>query len=172
MADGRVRVEQITPALFSKVVVKDNICECCDIIKSELEDLKSELKSCKEIIRILYEDVQIGKTIPRATGDIMNRDRDEEMQINSCAQDEGWRNVVSRRKKPQNTRKQLQQLRLHISNQFTPLLNLKEDVEGSRHPRNGRCNKVIVIVIVILFTVRRSIQDSKIHVDMDIVIYN
>jgi len=26
--------------------------------------------------------------------------------------------------------------------------------------------------IVILFTVRRSIQDSKIHVDMDIVIYN
>ena len=60
-----MRVEQITPALFSKVVVKDNICECCDTIKSEL-------KSCKEIIRTLYEDVQIGKTTPRATGDIMN----------------------------------------------------------------------------------------------------
>ena len=86
MADGKVRVEQIAPVLFSKVVVKDNICECCDIIKSELDDLKSELKSCKEIIRILYEDVQISKT-PRATGDIMNRDRAEEMQINSCAQD-------------------------------------------------------------------------------------
>jgi len=125
------------------VVVKDNICEYCDIIKSELEDLKSELKTCKEIIRILYEDVQIGKTTPRATGDIMNRDRNEEMQINSCAQDEGWRNVVSRRRKPQNTREQLQQLLLHISNQFTPLLNLKEDVEGSRHPGNGSFNKVM-----------------------------
>jgi len=59
MADGRLGVEQITPALFSKVVVKDNICECCDIINSELDDLNSELKSCEEIIRILYEDVQI-----------------------------------------------------------------------------------------------------------------
>ena len=50
-------VEQTAPALFRKVVEKDNICECCDIIKSELDDLKSELKSCKEIIRILYEDI-------------------------------------------------------------------------------------------------------------------
>jgi len=104
MANGRVRVEQITPALFIKVVVKDNICECCDIIISDLEDLKSELKLCKEIIRILYEDVQIGKMTPRATGDIMNRDLAEEMQINSCAQDEEWQNVVNRRRKPQNTR--------------------------------------------------------------------
>jgi len=96
MADGKVCVEQITPALYSKMVVKDNICECCDIIKSELDDLKSELKSCKEIIRILCEDVQISKTTPRATGDIMNRDLAEEMQINSCAQDEGWQNVANR----------------------------------------------------------------------------
>ena len=73
----------------------------------------------------------------------MNRDRAEEMQINSCAQDEGWQNVVNRRRKPQNTREQLQQLPLHISNQFTLLLNLKEDAEGLRHPRNGSCNKVM-----------------------------
>ena len=30
-----------------------------------------------------------------------------------------------------------------MSNQFTPLLNLNEDVEGSRHPSNGNCNKVM-----------------------------
>ena len=95
MADGKVCVEQTVPALFRKVVEKDNICECCDIIKSELDDLKSELKSCKEIIRILYEDVQSGKTTPRAVWDITNRDRVEEMQINPCARDEGWQNIVN-----------------------------------------------------------------------------
>jgi len=47
------------------------------------------------------------------------------------------------RKKPQNTRGQLPKLPLHISNHFTPLLNLREDVEGSRHPSNGSCNKVM-----------------------------
>ena len=137
-------VEQTAPALFRKVVEKDNICECCDIIKSELDDLKSELKSCKEIIRILYEDAQIGKKTPCAVRDITNRDRVEEMQINPCARDEGWQNIVNQRRKPQITRGQLQQLPSHISNQFTPLLNLKEDVEGSRYPRNGSSYKVLI----------------------------
>jgi hypothetical protein len=50
MADGKVYVEQIAPVLVSNVVVKENICECCNIIKSELVELKSELKSCREII--------------------------------------------------------------------------------------------------------------------------
>ena len=143
LVDGKVCVEQTTSALFRKVVEKDNIFECCDVIKSELDDLKSELKSCKKIIRILYEDVQIGKTTPSAVWDITNRDRVEEMQINSCARDEGWQNIANRRRKPQNTRGQLQQLPLHTSNQFTPLLNLKEDVEGPRYPRNGSCYKVL-----------------------------
>jgi D-ribose pyranose/furanose isomerase RbsD len=59
MADGKVYVEQIAPVLVSNVVVKENICECCNIIKSELVELKSELKSCREIIRILHEEVQV-----------------------------------------------------------------------------------------------------------------
>jgi hypothetical protein len=45
MADGKVRVEQIAPGVCSKVVVKDMICECCNIIKSEIGVLKSELES-------------------------------------------------------------------------------------------------------------------------------
>ena len=73
---------------------KDNICECCNKIKSELDDLKSELKSCKEIIRILYEDVQFGKPTPRVAWDRINRDQITLMQINSCAQDEGWQNIT------------------------------------------------------------------------------
>jgi len=60
MANGKVSVEQVVQVLLSKVVEKDNTCECCNKIKSELDDLKSELKSCKEITRILYEDVQFG----------------------------------------------------------------------------------------------------------------
>jgi hypothetical protein len=41
MADGTVYVEQTAPALCSKEVVKDNLCECCNIIKSELDVLKT-----------------------------------------------------------------------------------------------------------------------------------
>ena len=95
MADGNVRVEQITPALCSKVVVKDNICECCNKIKSELDDLKSELKSCKEIIQILYENVQIYKSTLCATEVVANKDCMEEIQTNLCAQNEGWQYVVN-----------------------------------------------------------------------------
>jgi hypothetical protein len=143
MPDSKVHVEQIAPAICNKVVVKDNICECCNMIKSELDVLKSELKSCKEIIRILYEDAQTGKSTPCAVEDISNGDRMEEIQTNLCAQNGGWRNVVNRKKKPQNTRRQLQKLPLHISNQFAPLLNLKEVVEGSSHLKNDGCDKVL-----------------------------
>ena len=75
MADGKVCVEQTAPVLFSNVVVKDNICECCNKIRSELDELKSELKSCREIIRILHEEAQVCKSTPRAAWDITNRDR-------------------------------------------------------------------------------------------------
>jgi hypothetical protein len=49
----------------------------------------------------------------------------------------------NRRKKPQNIRGQYQQLPLHISNQFAPLLNLKENIEGLRHPIRNSCNKAL-----------------------------
>jgi len=148
MADGNVRVEQIAPALCSKVVVKDNICECCNKIKLELDDLKSELKSCKEIIRILHENVQIDKSTLCATEVVANKDRMEEIQTNLCAQNEGWQNVVNRKKKPHNAVRQLRQLPLCTSNQFAQLLNLNDDVVGLRHPKNDSYFKVLSDITV------------------------
>jgi hypothetical protein len=129
MADGKVCVEQSAPVLLSKVVVKENICECCNIIESELVELKSELKSCREIIRKLHEEVQVGKSTPHAAWDMTNRDRIEQTQINAWPQDGGWQNPSNGRRRPQRVRIQLQQLPLHTSNQFEPLLNLNEDIE-------------------------------------------
>ena len=53
MADGKVVEVQIAPVLQSELVEKNNICECCNLMRTELEELKSELKSCREIIRII-----------------------------------------------------------------------------------------------------------------------
>ena len=75
--------------------------------------------------------------------DITNKDQITEIQINSCAQGKGWQNVTNQKKKPQNIRGQHQQLHLRISNQFAPLLNLKENVEGSKHSIRNSCNKVL-----------------------------
>jgi hypothetical protein len=130
MADSEVRVDQSAPILCDNAVVKNNICECYTTFKSELDDLKSELKSCKEIIRILYEDSQIVKSSPCAAEYSPNRVRIEKTQDKSCSQNEGWLNVIDRRRKPQNARRQPQRIPVHLSNRFTPLHNLNEDPEG------------------------------------------
>ena len=125
MADGEVFEVQIAPVLQSELVEKYNICECCNLMRAELEELKSELKSCREIIRIIQEEAQVIKSTPYAAWNIVNGDRTEELQAN--VQD-GWRqNSSNRRRRPQNIRTQLQQLPVHTSNRFEPLTNLKDD---------------------------------------------
>jgi len=130
MADGKVFEVQIAPVLQSELVEKNNICECCNLMRAELEELKSELKSCREIIRIIQEEAQVIKSTPYAAWNIVNGDRTEELQAN--VQD-GWRqNSSNRRRRPQNIRTQLQQLPVHTSNRFELLTNLKDDNGGSR----------------------------------------
>jgi hypothetical protein len=49
-------VSEVISAQFSESILsdkKENICECCEVIKLEIDEMKLELSSCKEIIRIL-----------------------------------------------------------------------------------------------------------------------
>ena len=55
MADGLVG-EAITAHVSS--VNKDNSCECCIHLSMKLSEVKLELSSCKEIIRILQEEIR------------------------------------------------------------------------------------------------------------------
>jgi len=94
-------------------------------MRAELEELKSELKSCREIIRIIQEEAQVTKSTPYAAWNIVNGDRTEELQ--ASVQDGWWQTSSHWRRRPQNIRRQLQQLPVHTSNRFEPLTNLKDD---------------------------------------------
>jgi hypothetical protein len=52
--------EVASPQIFESLlsIKKVNICECCEIMKSEFHEMKLELSSCKEIIRILLEEIR------------------------------------------------------------------------------------------------------------------
>ena len=57
MADNIVS-ETITAPVFNSVLSeKENVCECCEIMKVAFNELKLELNSCTEIIRILQEEM-------------------------------------------------------------------------------------------------------------------
>ena len=48
-------VTEVISAQVSESILsdKENVCECCKIIKLELNKMKLELSSCKEIITVL-----------------------------------------------------------------------------------------------------------------------
>jgi len=99
-------------------------------MRADIEELKSELKSCREIIRIIQEEAQVIKSTPYAAWNIVNGDRTEELQ--ASVQDGWWQNSSNRRRRLQNIRRQLQQLPVHTSNRFEPLTNLKDENGVSR----------------------------------------
>jgi hypothetical protein len=51
MADGKLCEVLTAPVLNSELVGK-TICECYNIMRAELDELKSELNSCREVIKI------------------------------------------------------------------------------------------------------------------------
>jgi hypothetical protein len=57
MADGKCCEVLTVPVFNGELVGKSNICECCSIMRTQLHELKSELNSCREIIKILQEEV-------------------------------------------------------------------------------------------------------------------
>ena len=89
MADSVVCYMISAPVFNSKLVEKENICECCVIIKAELDELKSELSSCKEIIRILQEEVRECSTTSQPVWNKANEDHKGKVPINSSVRN-GW----------------------------------------------------------------------------------
>jgi hypothetical protein len=62
---------------------KENVCECCEIIKLDLNEMKLELSFCKEIIRVLQEKM---REISPPTQPVLNQangDRNCEESYNS-----------------------------------------------------------------------------------------
>jgi hypothetical protein len=118
MADDNLHIIRPTPISNNNILEKDNICECSDTKKLELYELKLELKSCREIIRILQEEARNSKSTPRVTCDVKSGELTEKTQINPWHQVGGWQNSSNQRRRPQKIRRQLQQLPLHTTNKF------------------------------------------------------
>jgi hypothetical protein len=129
MAASKECIEDSAPVLGDNVMEKDNICEGCNIMRLELDELKIELKSCKEIIRMLHEETQVNKATPCAARDRKQGDQIEVIQSNAWAQSGDWQFSSDHRRRPRKIRRQLQQISLQTSNQFEPLLNLEEGGE-------------------------------------------
>jgi len=142
MAEGKVCSVNTAPTLVNNMVERVSFCACCITLKSELDGLRSEVESYKEIIRILYEDSQTSETTPRAADYTPYSGRPKQTQERSSTRDEGWLYASDRRGKPQNARRQSHRIPLQLSNQFAPLHNLNEDAEGCRFRESVNNNKV------------------------------
>jgi uncharacterized coiled-coil DUF342 family protein len=73
---------------------KGNICKCCEKIKAELNEVKSELDSCREIVRILQEKLR--EIIPpiQPAGNKANEDYKDKESYNSLTSEE-WTSFSS-----------------------------------------------------------------------------
>jgi hypothetical protein len=139
MAASKECIEDSAPVLSDNVVEKEYICEGCNSMRLELNDLKIELKSCKEIIRMLHEETQVNKATQCAERDKKQGDQIEVIQSNTWTQSGNWQFTSDHRRRPRKIRRQFQQTSLQTSNQFDPLLNLEEGGEVLRCSKiNGR----------------------------------
>jgi hypothetical protein len=57
MADNFISETIAAPILNNILSEKENVCECCATMRVEFNNLKLELNSCNEIIRILQEEI-------------------------------------------------------------------------------------------------------------------
>ena len=109
---------------------KGNVCKCCEKIKVELNEVKSELDSCREIIRVLQEELREISPPLQPAGNKANDDyKDNKESYNSLTSEEWTSFSSNRRRNLQYTRRNIRQLPLQTSNQFDPLANLNDDSE-------------------------------------------
>jgi len=105
---------------------KENVCECCAIMKVEFNNLKLELNSCNEIIRILQEEIN---KMAQPTLNKANEDHNEMESDNSSSYNKWSRCSLNWRRKPQQIRRNLQRSPLQTSDHFELLANLNDDEE-------------------------------------------
>jgi hypothetical protein len=109
MADNIVS-ETISVPVFNCILSeKENVCECCEIMKVEFNNLKLELISCNEIIRILQEEIS---KMAQPTLNKVNEDHNGKESDNLSSYNKWSHCSSNRRRKPQQIRRNLQQLPL------------------------------------------------------------
>ena len=91
---------------------------CCEIIKWELNEMKLQQSSCKEIIRVLQEEIRENSPPTESVLNIVNGDHSVKESYSSSVKDD-WTNFSSnRRRKPQHTRRNLVQFNLQSSKSY------------------------------------------------------
>jgi hypothetical protein len=108
---------------------KEVVCECCEKMKGELNEVKLEPSSFREIIRVLQEEIhEIGPSTQPTENKRNEVYEDKESYTLSASKD--WTTLSSsRRRKLQYTRRNLRQLPLETSNQYATLANLNNENE-------------------------------------------
>jgi hypothetical protein len=104
-----------------------SVCVCCETLKTELSDVKLELNSFREIVKVLQEELrEVSLTSQQAISN--DRVLNEAGIPHPVSVDSEWTTITSHRlKKPGLTNKNPRQTPLTTSNKFGALGNLKND---------------------------------------------
>ena len=94
-----------------------------------LNELKLELDSCREIIRVLQEEFREISPSIQPTWNKVNEDCEDKGSYNTLTSEEWTSFSSNRRRNLLYTRRNFQQLHLQTSNRFETLASLNEDIE-------------------------------------------
>jgi len=108
MADhvvSEVIATQVSESILSDK--KENVCECCKIIKLELNKMKLEQSSCKEIIRVLQKEMREINPPTQPIWNKVSRDHNSKESYNSSVKGDWTYFSLNRQRKPEHTRRNL-----------------------------------------------------------------
>ena len=144
MADGLVG-EAITAHVSQHVssVNKENSCECCIHSSMELREVKLELSSCREIIRILQEEIRNNHASSQFSASKLNAVTVHNDFKTPTTREDWTIHSTNRRSYSRVTSSNPKHSPLITSNQFALLVNLKDDnVNPSCAPLNKRSQPI------------------------------
>lgn len=133
MADGLLS-QAITVVVSERIEcdVTHCTCDCCSQMLKELSEVKNELSSCKEVIRILQDDLQ---EIYASHQSLVNKASDDPAHkgLKTLTSNEDWSsNSSKRRNYSKVVSREPSCFALATYNQFDPLTNLKDRTDHLR----------------------------------------
>jgi hypothetical protein len=111
-----------------------NVCKCCEKIKVELNEVKTELDSCREIIRVLQEELREISLPIKPAGNKANGDYKDKESYNSLRSEEWTSFSSNRRRNPHYNRRNIRRLPLQTFNDL--LANLNDDSEFLKYAQH------------------------------------
>ena len=94
--------EAITVQVSKKIPCdnKEKNCECCKIMMVKLSEVESELSSCREIIRILQEEIRETSSSYQPTGNKVNEDSQNKGSYNPIISEDWTTHPLNRSRYP------------------------------------------------------------------------